>query len=376
MKTILVHIFGFGLVASMAFVNGHVDAELNDPVIQEDPFSSTRPIMLVPFETDFEQAEGWNVGEVEDISWTSMGTIQVSDQDSASGQQCLLLLQNENESVRLSGAWKIPVEASVIFFDFMVRPTANRNVPTKDGSFSEIPLPLTFMAKAEGVGAVVWLDSLSDQWEATFSDFPVTDFVSNKWIRITYRIDLNAKYCDLYLDGNLEAINIPIRLEGRQLEFSLKGSVLGDVGFDIVCVSEANPLFEDADNDGMDDVLELYMGLDPTVDDRLIDLDKDGRSNIFEYLMGTLARIDDTSSPLKRHVYVDNELGSDEWDGLSAYPMSGGRGPKASLNAVLEITEDNDVMNIMATSRAYDLSVFETKGKDITVRSIGPVVIK
>jgi hypothetical protein len=48
-----------------------------------------------------------------------------------------------------------------------------------------------------------------------------------------------------------------------------------------------NPLFIDADNDGMEDAWETARGLNPAINDREGDADADGLTNITEYVLGT-----------------------------------------------------------------------------------------
>jgi hypothetical protein len=64
--------------------------------------------------------------------------------------------------------------------------------------------------------------------------------------------------------------------------------------FDDFFAGYDNPLFVDADRDGLDDAWELRNGLDPTRNDRGLDLDGDGLSNLREYLLGTRANSADS----------------------------------------------------------------------------------
>jgi hypothetical protein len=89
----------------------------------------------------------------------------------------------------------------------------------------------------------------------------------------------------LYVNGALVAADLIFQTSGAPL-FSVTGFPTAPVRFDDLLIGRENPLFVDADHDGMDDAWEIAHGLDPTIDDRRGDLDGDGIFNIREYLLG------------------------------------------------------------------------------------------
>jgi hypothetical protein len=83
--------------------------------------------------------------------------------------------------------------------------------------------------------------------------------------------------------------------------------------FDDVSAQSTNPLFTDADKDGMTDSWETAHGLNTATDDRNSDKDGDGRTNIEEYFAGTDANNADITAPsgpsaLRIHATAPNSL--------------------------------------------------------------------
>jgi hypothetical protein len=76
-----------------------------------------------------------------------------------------------------------------------------------------------------------------------------------------------------------------------------------------VHVLGTNPLSQDSDRDSFPDPWEVDHGLDPLVDDRMLDEDLDGLTNLEEYELGT--RPDSTDS--------DSDSYSDRWEVLNGF---------------------------------------------------------
>ncbi len=76
--------------------------------------------------------------------------------------------------------------------------------------------------------------------------------------------------------------------------FRIIGGVVGATYIDDILVSFENPLFADADLDGMSDAWESMMGLEPNLNDRDQDPDTDGLSNVEELFLNLLPQNRDT----------------------------------------------------------------------------------
>jgi chitodextrinase len=124
------------------------------------------------------------------------------------------------------------------------------------------------------------------QWLATgFTASLAGDNQTQNWIRLTVRLDFARKTWDLYAGGTMVAADLNFRDNTRPTLalFSVQGHAAAATRLDYLLAAADNPLFADADKDGMDDAWETANGLNPAVNDRDGDLDGDGLSNIREY---------------------------------------------------------------------------------------------
>ena len=133
-------------------------------------------------------------------------------------------------------------------------------------------------------------------WMATGYTLPLSGSSALDWLRLTYRLDYSNQRWDLFLDESLQMIDIGfVDASAPPLsKFSLEGSSEGATHFDQFTAGFINPLFTDADNDGMDDAYELVQGLSTLSNDRAGDLDLDGILNVAEYMDGLAAGNADT----------------------------------------------------------------------------------
>jgi hypothetical protein len=136
--------------------------------------------------------------------------------------------------------------------------------------------------QGNGTGGGTWAETNSGPTLASTR-------LSTSWFRLTVRTDYAGKRWDLYFNGRMIAADLGF-VHNTQAAFTglgLSGHATLTTGFDDVLVGFENPLFVDADHDGMSDAWEVAHGLNPAINDRNGDLDGDGLTNVQEYVLGT-----------------------------------------------------------------------------------------
>lgn len=129
------------------------------------------------------------------------------------------------------------------------------------------------------------------------------------WSRLTFRQNPGAASWDLYVDGVMKGGNLGLFPDERESGgyFTLLGNTRNEVQLRGLVITSRNPLFEDADSDGLPDAWQKSLGQR----DRDGDPDADGLTNLEEFLLGT--------SPSKADT---------DGDGLTdAEEVAGGRDP-------------------------------------------------
>ncbi len=274
---------------------------------------------------------------------------------------------------------------AVAFADFWVMPVAPpANAATsididgaKVGFLADGQLGRAFAFDGDGLGggAPVPLDFL----------FPVgADGASSNWVHVAVRRDYTNGWYDLWIDGTLYLAGAgadasPPPSAPALLRFD--GDAAVAVRLDLLGLSPDNPLFPDADRDGMPDDFETSRGLDPYSDDRDADPDADGAANMEEYAAGT-APDDAGSAPWTNGpalFYVDGDCGDDLFNGMASHPSAAG-GPKRTVGSGLSAAAASGgtgaTLVVRGVASPYSQDSIDPGTGSVVVRPAGEVIIQ
>ncbi len=281
-----------GVLCDRLTVNGNARLRLQPQAVTNPP-----PPAL-PYFTSFEAANGYALGGLGgQDGWTARGSALVTDAFAFDGLR----------SVALAGGAP-PAQAvhefppydgrPIVFVDFYTRPVAGLT-PASAGLFESDFGQVAFVQNGlRGEFFVLNGDGIGNAtWQPTGFTLPIgSDGQANVWIRLTLRADFGRQRWDLYVGGAmLVADRRFVTNTSTQLtRLAFNGPAIGTLAFDDLFAGFENPIFADADRDGIDDAWELGNGMDITVDDRQLDRDGDGLTNLAEYLLGTRANVADT----------------------------------------------------------------------------------
>ncbi len=276
--------------------------------------------------------------------------------------------------------------ATVAFADFWVRPVTEpaTNAATRieiDGArvgfVLDGSLGRAFVFDGDGQGDGVVVD--------TGFTVPVgAGGSSSNWVRVTVRRDFGSPQFDAWFDGVLFAAAVgpdETNAQSAPALFVIEGSGSGAAWIDLYSLDPDNPLFPDADRDGMPDDFEASRGLSPSANDRDQDADQDGFENFGEYAMGT-APDDAGSSPGITNAvmfYVDGVLGDDIFNGLASHPSAAG-GPKrtvaAGMGAAVPLGLPSTTLVIRESTNAYREQSVSPGTNAVILRPTGNVKIQ
>ncbi|MDD2762467.1 MAG: Ig-like domain-containing protein [Opitutaceae bacterium] len=253
----------------------------------------------LPYTADFEASEGYTAGPLnEQLGWNvDQGDAGVTAEAAFSGAHSVVLSPG-TPLAKIAQTFAPLAGQEIVFVDFFAKPVADADLSA--ATTFEVESSRTVLVRT-GPGGELWAfngdGQGGGQWQATGFVAPLgRDGQAQHWIRLTLRLDFVHQTWDLSANGALVAADLAFRDRTRTAltAFAVQGHAAAATRLDYLCAATENPLFADADQDGLDDAWESAHGLDPAVNDRDGDLDGDGLSNLREWLLGTQPNLADS----------------------------------------------------------------------------------
>jgi len=211
---------------------------------------------------------------------------------------------------------------------------------------------MEFQSRLSATGGMgVAVSNLCASFSLTNNNLPVT---------LGQLKNVAKPFCDRLMDVGI-VTNFPWAGEPSDFALANVGQVKFLFSFD---------LDRDTDGDGMPDWWEIRYGLNCNDSgDAAGDVDGDQVSNLLECRRATDPR--DVAS-VNRTLYVDSVIGNDANDGCWKDVMSNNRGPKASVQQMINDAVSGDVIEMRGTAAFMDRNL-TTVGKGITLLPIDAV---
>jgi hypothetical protein len=285
-----------------------------------------------PYFSSFEESEGFDLGPfTSDPVWTSAPGLDLSITDIAYDGDHSLSLLGSGWLGYVPTATGATFGYPVTWVDLFSRPVF---APQADlpASIAAASATATGFVKLGAEGEVFAVDGSGQgggDWVASGHRTVLEGDRSAAWLRLTYRIDYAHKTWDLYLNGTLALADLGF-IDGDLggfTRFSLRGDASTAALLDSFYAGELNPLFADANNQGIPDAWFLAHGLTGSGATRYADSDRDGLTNLQEYVLGLSPVVPDTDGDGihdgREMLRGTNPLVADTW-APSAFPFADG----------------------------------------------------
>ncbi len=293
--------YGFALPAGLAPGSYAIFARATDNLgaVTESSTVLVTVLARLPYTADFETAEGFTLGALAgQRGWhVSAGEAAIVSDAAYSGSRSVLIAAGATLT-QVDQIFSPLAGASLFFVELFAKPVADadtnaatrfdldgaRVVVRRNGTTGEL---MAFSGDGTGGGT----------WQPTAFGLPLgADGAAVDWVRLTVRLDFVNRRWDLFAGGTLVAVDLNLRDPTRTTfgSVALRGHAAIGTRFDYLFAATTNPLFVDADQDGLEDAWEILNGLNPALNDRNGDADADGLSNVQEFLRGTRANVADT----------------------------------------------------------------------------------
>jgi hypothetical protein len=243
----------------------------------------------LPVIANFEPAEGYTEGALDgQQGWEAGGSVNVVTTPTHAGAQAAQLAGESPPAVVQRNL--TATAGSVVYLDFFFRPVADSTLEAASLiRTAEARIALVRRGDAGEIHLGMGDGTGGSQWLATGFMTALDASGAADWQHYTIREDFSARTWDFYAGGVMLAANLAFVADvpAELSDFSLTGHATVSASLDEFLAAYDNPLFTDADNDGMEDAWETVHGLNPSGNDREGDADADGLTNITEYVLGT-----------------------------------------------------------------------------------------
>lgn len=301
----------------------------------------------LPFLAGFEAAEGYSAGALDgQKGWTASSLVIVTDADFAGGARSALL-PGGNPPLSLSQSFAPHPAESIVFLDYFGLPfaAAGEVASAQFATTGAMRLALVKVGDKGRVSVFNGNGAGGGGWQGLPGVVPLDpDGYAADWVRFTTRLDFAARKWDLYLNGALAAYDLGFAQAGQETlgAFSLSGHATAPTLLDEFLAAFDNPVFADADKDGMDDAWETAHGLNPALNDRNADPDADTLTNITEFFLGTRPNSADSdadglSDPDERSFGTNPASADTDGDGLpDGWERSNGFDPLSAADGAAD----------------------------------------
>jgi alpha-tubulin suppressor-like RCC1 family protein len=246
----------------------------------------------MPYLTDFEASEGYNLGSLNhQLGWSvNQGSASVANLGvgAAHGSQSVVLQPGAPAQIMQTFA---PLAGkNIIFVDFYAKPVAEADVTTAT-TFNIGSARFAFVLNG-GQGMLEAFNgngSGGGTWSPTkFIASLTAGNQSQNWIHLTARLDFTQGTWDLYAGGAMVAANQGFLDSTSTMltSFSVQGDAATASEIDDILAGTNNPLFADVNNDGIDDAWEQKYGLNLSTNDRNLDPTGNGQTVLYDYING------------------------------------------------------------------------------------------
>ena len=313
--------------------------------------SAPAPANILPVLAGFEAAEGYVLGSLHgQQGWTATGTAVVTEADAATGERSALV-PAATPPLALARNFDPHPTQSVVFVDWWALPqaAASEADAARFSTFDAMQVAFVRNGESARVAAFDGDGAGGGGWKTVCAGLPVDSAgYATDWLRLTARIDFTARKWDLFVNGALVAVDLGF---GQNSAATLRSfTLLGQAGaptlLDDFLAGFDNPLFTDADKDGMDDAWEIAHGLNPALNDRNGDPDGDGLTNIVEFLFGSKPNLADSdgdglTDAQERALGTNPNAPDTDGDGLpDGWEVSQSLDPRSAADANLDLDGD------------------------------------